>query len=159
MSEEEKKFRVYKHVNASAQYVFSHEEAFGQTAAFVQHTYFTDDPLKISELDAVCAHFEKEAKRGHTAYIYIDPEMREATQAQIDPMEALRRQIRNEERAKLMQELQISHVKTRDAGDYVAPQNIVPRQVPKGEAALSTSNGPVIMNPKPPIPKAEEIVK
>lgn len=159
MNEQEKVFRVYKHTNTSAQYVFANEESYGQTAAFVNGIYFTDDPLKIQELDAVCAHFEKEARRGHTAYIYIDPELREATQAQLDPIEALRKQIREEERAKLMQELKASQNKIRDGGDYIAPQNIVARQAPKGDAAMSTSNGPAVVIPKQPTPAAEEIVK
>lgn len=155
---EEKKFHVYKHVSASAQYVFAHEDVNGQTAHFVNHVYFTDDPLKIAELDRVCEQMARQAKNGFTAFIYIDPNMREASQAQIDPMEAIRAKIREEERSKLMQELQISQAQTKDAGSYTAPTNIVPARPVLGQVAPSISNGPVVVNPKTPTPKAEDIV-
>lgn len=160
----EKKFRVYKHVMESAQYVFQHEDSIGQTAVFVKHIYYTDDPLKIAELDAVCEHMQKQAKRGYAAYIYIDPEMSEATAEDLDPMEKLRKQIREEERTKLLAEMAAQNLVPKDAGTYTPATNIV--------QGNPTGAKPVTANPVPSmsgqsvkiapkvtvIPKASEIV-
>jgi len=136
---EEKKFRVYKHVNPSAQYVFQAQEAYGQTAVFVNHIYFTDETYKIEELDAVCKAMEEQSKRGYTKYIYIDPNMKEATEEDLDPNVELRRKIRNEERTKILAELQVEKQTVKDGGTYAPSQNIVAPQVPRGTPQPSNS--------------------
>lgn len=155
---EEKKFRVYKHASASAQYVFQAEEVHGQTAAFVNHIYYTDDPVKIVELDGVCKAMEAQAKRGYTRFIYIDPDMVEATAEDLDPNAELRRKIRTEERAKLLAELQLSGHILKDGGTYTPAVNVVAPQVLRGTPALSNSGAKnVVPVVKAGVPAAHEI--
>jgi hypothetical protein len=95
---QEKMLKIYKSRLPRITYVLED----GQLAVFAPRTnhsqghYLTDDPKHISELDRVCK------KHPH---LYIDPEESEIAARLADPAVAMREQIREEERAKLIAEL------------------------------------------------------
>ena len=154
----ETKFHVFKHVSASAQYIFQHQELLARSAAFVNHIYYTDDEREIRELQQVCRDMQEAAKRGGTAYIYVDPNFAMATKEDLDPNAELRRKIRMEERAKLLEEIKAEQMKLRDGGQYSTPQNIIPSRLPHAQGAVLSSSGvpqtPVV---KMPVPAAHDI--
>jgi hypothetical protein len=158
--EEQKKFRVYKHVSESAQYVFGDAGISGQCAVFIKGVYYTDDTRKIAELDRVCSEFQIQLNEGRgTRFIFVDPEFKEATQDELDPKEAERRAIRNRARAELLKELEEAGRLVRDGGSYATPQNIIAPKTLAGNVAQSNSG--VKVTPVVPfrVPAAHEIDK
>jgi hypothetical protein len=84
--------RVFKSRAHTMGYVFES----GTNVHFINHLYLTKIPAEIAELTREC-------EAGHPCF-YIDPEQVEMDPVLLDPMEALRSRIREEERAKLLLE-------------------------------------------------------
>lgn len=83
-------YRIFKSRAPVMGYVFR----TGANVHFVNHKFVTKIPSEIKEMTEEC-------EAGHPNF-YIDPNEFETDNVVIDPMEALRAQIREEERAKLL---------------------------------------------------------
>ena len=85
-----KPYKIFKSRAQVMGYVFRS----GANVHFVNHRFVTKVPSEIEEMT-------KECEAGHPNF-YIDPDDFETDNVVTDPMEALRAQIREEERAKLL---------------------------------------------------------
>lgn len=97
----ENMLKLFKSRPAIMGYVFRD----GTNAHFIDHEYKTNRQSEIDELTEVC-------NEGGNTY-YIDPEQTEISSIKVDPLAALTAKIREEERIKLLMEIQ------RDMGETV----------------------------------------
>ena len=85
-----KPYRIFKSRAPVMGYVFRS----GANVHFVNHKFVTKIPSEIKEMTEEC-------EAGHPNF-YVDPNEFETDNVVVDPLEALRAQIREEERAKLL---------------------------------------------------------
>lgn len=85
---------LFKTRMSSCNYIFPN----GKTAIFVNHCYMTDNQYEIDDLNYQIAQGHKE--------LYVDPNEVTVSEDRSNPLAALRRRIAEEERAKVIAEMQ-----------------------------------------------------
>lgn len=92
--------------NGSMQYIFGSEPIKGRVANFVRGMYATKDPIEVDEL-------KKEVSLNHP-HIYVEPGLEVVDEDFLNPIEAIKRQAREE----MLKELLSKGVDLKDFGTY-----------------------------------------